>query len=137
MFQESLDLKDDVWDCTLIKNMKDHNDTVVNPIYEWSDRDIWDYIRHEGIKTNPLYEQGYRRIGCIACPMASYHDKLNDFKKYPAYRINYIKAFERMIKARKDADMECVWETGEEVMDWWLEKGKYEIPGQMSIEDYL
>lgn len=137
VFRESLEIKDDVWDCTLIKNMKAHNDTVVNPIYEWSDRDIWEYIRHEGIKVNPLYEQGYRRIGCIGCPMATYTEKQKDFARYPAYRRNYIKAFERLIKTRKDQGMDVAWSSGEEVMDWWIEKNRHEIKGQMSIEDYL
>jgi phosphoadenosine phosphosulfate reductase len=50
VFRESLEIKDDVWDCTLIKNMKAHNDTVVNPIYDWLDSDIWEYIRQEDIK---------------------------------------------------------------------------------------
>lgn len=137
MFQESLTLKDDVWDCTLIKNMKEHNDTVVNPIYDWQDRDIWEYIKQEGIEVNPLYAQGYRRIGCIGCPMASYTEKQKDFARYPAYRRNYIKAFERLIRHREEQGMDAVWKNGEDVMDWWIEKGKYEIDGQMTLDDYV
>ena len=34
-----------VWDCTLIKIMRENKDTVVNPIYEWSDADVWEYLR--------------------------------------------------------------------------------------------
>lgn len=29
----------------MIKVMRDQKDTVVNPIYEWSDSDVWDYLR--------------------------------------------------------------------------------------------
>lgn len=37
-----------VWDCTLIKVMREKNDTVVSPIYEWSDSDVWDYLNRGG-----------------------------------------------------------------------------------------
>ena len=139
VFRESLEIKDDVWDCTLIKNMKAHNDTVVNPIYDWLDRDIWDYIRQENIKVNPLYECGYRRVGCIGCPLAPYHERLRDFERYPVYKDNYIKAFNRMIdgwNAEKKEFRKNI-STGEEVFDWWIEKYKHETKGQMSINDFI
>ena len=137
VFQESLDLKDDVWDCTLIKFMKSQNDTVVNPIYEWSDRDVWEYIRQEGIKVNPLYERGWKRVGCIGCPLSSYTEKTRCFKEYPTYKANYIKAMDRMLlKMNAEGRRRFGWNTGKDVYDWWIEKYKHEIKGQMSIFDY-
>lgn len=44
---------------------------VVNPIIDWEDTDVWEYINSERIKTNILYQCGYERVGCIGCPMAS------------------------------------------------------------------
>lgn len=142
VFRESLETSDDVWDCTLIKAMKQHGDTIVNPIYDWLDRDVWDYIKQENIKVNPLYEQGYKRIGCIGCPLSSYKEKIKDFERYPAYKKNYIKAFDRMIKAIKEDhgssfDERSKWATGEECFDWWIEKYKHEVEGQMNIFDYI
>lgn len=137
VFQESLDLKDDVWDCTLIKFMKSQNDTVVNPIYEWSDRDVWEYIRQEEIKVNPLYEKGWKRVGCIGCPLSSYAEKTRCFEEYPAYKANYIKAMDRMLlKINAEGRKRFGWNTGKDVFDWWIEKDKHEIKGQMSIFDY-
>lgn len=43
---------------------------VCNPIIDWSDRDVWDYIQAEKIPTNPLYGEGLSRVGCIGCPFA-------------------------------------------------------------------
>ena len=34
-----------VWDCTLIKVMREQKDTIVSPIYEWSDREVWEFLR--------------------------------------------------------------------------------------------
>lgn len=43
---------------------------VVNPIIDWSDTDIWAYASAEKIEMNPLYCEGFRRVGCVGCPMA-------------------------------------------------------------------
>lgn len=43
---------------------------VCNPIIDWTDRDVWDYIETEHIEVNPLYGCGFHRVGCIGCPMA-------------------------------------------------------------------
>ena len=40
----------EIWDCTLIKTMRDQKDTVVNPIYDWDDSDVWKYLRGVDIR---------------------------------------------------------------------------------------
>ena len=47
-----------------------------------------------------------------------------DLEKYPAYKRLYLKAFDRMIKARKERGLgvEGKWATPELVMKWWLEE---------------
>ena len=43
---------------------------TVNPIVDWSDDDVWDYTHSEHLPINPLYCDGWKRVGCIGCPMA-------------------------------------------------------------------
>jgi phosphoadenosine phosphosulfate reductase len=38
-----------------------------NPLAEWSEREVWDYIRANGVPYNPLHDQGFRSIGCAPC----------------------------------------------------------------------
>jgi phosphoadenosine phosphosulfate reductase len=38
-----------------------------NPLAEWSEEDVWTYIRTLEVPYNALYEQGYRSIGCAPC----------------------------------------------------------------------
>lgn len=133
--QESQEIQDDVWDCTFIKNMKEHKDALVNPIYEWSDVDIWEYIRREKIIVNPLYSMGYERVGCIGCPLANHSTREKEFRDFPKYKQMYINAFDRMIKHRKAKNMTCAWKTGEEAFDWWMETYKYGVKGQYSLFD--
>jgi len=46
------------------------------PILDWSSLDVWLYIMWKKIPINPLYNLGFARIGCWACPEKS----LRDFK---------------------------------------------------------
>lgn len=135
MHQESQEIQDDAWDCTLIKNMKEHKDTIVNPIYEWSDSDIWEYIRKNNMKVNPLYEMGYTRVGCIGCPLAPYHQRKKEFNDFPKYKQLYINAFDKAIKNRRKRGLKEIWKNGQEMYDWWLEEKKYNVKGQMNLFD--
>ena len=39
----------------------------VNPILKWTEAEIWLYHAMCGIPPHPLYEQGYRSLGCEPC----------------------------------------------------------------------
>lgn len=97
---------------------------IVNPLIDWTDEEIWDYCESENIRMNPLYGCGYKRIGCIGCPMASVKQREEEFARYPQFKKAYIWAFDKMIERRKEKDLPIDvgndWSTGEKVFDWWL-----------------
>ena len=101
---------------------------VINPIIDWTDKDIWRFIHSEKIKTNELYQMGYDRVGCVGCPLATYKKITKEVADFPVYKTNYIKAFDRMLKELKH----CSWRTGEDVFEWWIESGV--MPGQIRLE---
>jgi phosphoadenosine phosphosulfate reductase len=39
----------------------------LNPLADWSDRQVWSYIKDHHVPYNPLHDQGYPSIGCIPC----------------------------------------------------------------------
>ena len=39
----------------------------VNPLADWSDRDLWRYIHEHDLPYHPLHDQGYASIGCAPC----------------------------------------------------------------------
>ena len=94
--------------------------TLINPIVEWSDKDVWDFLHHYGCKSNPLYECGFKRIGCIGCPMGGGKRMKEEFIRYPKYKENYIRAFDRMIARRKERGVPIVHKSGEECFAWWV-----------------
>lgn len=101
--------------------------TMVNPIVDWEDTDVWEFLNTNGIEHCCLYDQGYKRLGCIGCPMNT--AAAADLLKYPTYRKNYIKAFDRMIANNKahGIKMQANWCDGEGVMRWWLKNMGQEI----------
>jgi len=42
----------------------------INPLLDWSEKDIWQYIRDNDIPYNQLHEQGFPSIGCEPCTRA-------------------------------------------------------------------
>ena len=38
-----------------------------NPLAEWTEAQVWSYLREHGVPYNRLYDQGYRSIGCAPC----------------------------------------------------------------------
>lgn len=93
---------------------------TVNPIIDWTDDDVWDYIRSERIDINPKYSDGYKRVGCIGCPLSSKCNRLREFEEYPTYKRAYIRAFDKMLDVRKAKDLQTEWKNGEEVFEWWV-----------------
>jgi len=46
----------------------DHGAIVkLNPLAEWTEDEVWDYIRENDVPVHPLYAQGYTSIGCAPC----------------------------------------------------------------------
>lgn len=107
---------------------------IVRPIIDWSDEEIWEYIRKYDLPYCELYDQGFKRLGCIGCPLNSSSQK-RELELYPKYRANYVRAFDRMIEQRKLKGKKCDWNTGEEVMQWWIGECKKDtnIDGQCSF----
>ena len=107
---------------------------VVNPIIDWTEQDVIDYCDSEKIRMNPLYACGWKRVGCIGCPMAGKHPTA-EFARYPKYQKAYIMAFDRMLNERRKrgkAEGGTRWgSTGVDVFHWWMEDGV--LPGQMSL----
>ena len=109
--------------------------TLVNPVVDWTDADVWEFLHHYGCKSNPLYQCGECRIGCIGCPMQGSKGMKRDFAKYPKYEQMYIKAFDRMLETLKEKrpEKEVSWRNGKDVMAWWVG----DDPNQLSLFDIL
>lgn len=126
---------DNTEDRRLFENCIIKGRKTLNPIIDWSDDDVWEFLEHYDCKSNPLYQDGYKRVGCIGCPNAGGRGMLKAFERYPKYKQNYIRAFDRMLQARFAAGKPTDWQTGQDVFDWWVSDTpkRYEDELQMTL----
>ena len=47
-----------------------HFMTKFNPLADWSEQDVWDYIKSNNVPYNALHDQGFPSIGCAPCTRA-------------------------------------------------------------------
>lgn len=106
---------------------------ICNPIIDWQDRDVWDYIRSERLPFNPLYENGFFRVGCLGCPMAGKR-RYREFRLYPTYKRAYLRAFEKMLEIIRREQTPTSWKDAQAVFDWWMEEETPE--GQIQLFDF-
>lgn len=100
--------------------MKDGLDKAyVNPIVDWSEGDVWNFIRKYHLPYCSLYDEGFKRIGCVMCPMN--RRRVYEAERFPDYYKAYLRAFEKMLALRKTKGLKTTWKSAEEVMDWWLQ----------------
>lgn len=73
---------------------------ILNPIIDWTTEEVWEFIHEYNIPYCKLYDEGYKRLGCIGCPMGSIKHREAEFERYPKFKQAYIRAFDRMIEER-------------------------------------
>lgn len=76
---------------------------------------MWEFIRKYDVPYCELYDQGYKRLGCIGCPMSV--NQAKELERYPKYKRAYLRAFKEMLE---NLDKKTTWKTPEDVMEWWI-----------------
>jgi len=100
---------------------------IVCPIVYWTDKDVWEFHRRYSLPHCDLYDQGFRRLGCIGCPMQGAKQVARDFARWPGFARNWKKAvYAHWHKwhgvPREDGGERYVsdFATPEEYWQWWL-----------------
>ena len=101
----------------LIEQCYQRSKVVINPIIDWADDEVWEFIHEYQVPYCELYDKGCKRLGCIGCPMSTH--QAEELEKYPKYKQAYIRAFQRMID---QFDKPTQWKTGEDVYNWWINR---------------
>lgn len=109
-------------DDNFIRSCRMRGKTSFQPIVEWLDDDVWQFIDEQDIEANPLYADGFKRVGCIGCPFASPMERKREFDRWPKYRDAYLRAFAKMLDHRRESGLDTQWNTPEEVYEWWMRR---------------
>ena len=110
----------------------------VNPIIDWTDAQALDYFWNECEIHNPLYSEGFTRVGCIGCPMANRSQRVRQFARWPKYKDENMRAFDAMLTARRERGFKprkvMEWENPEDVFRWWMNDKT--DPNQLMIDGF-
>jgi phosphoadenosine phosphosulfate reductase len=101
---------------------RDKGSRLLNPIIDWSDAQVWSFIRERGLPYCCLYDRGRKRIGCLCCPMKRPRERQRDLVDYPKYANAFRKAFQRRYEDRLIHNPEAVkkYADGDAMFDWWI-----------------
>ena len=106
----------------------------LNPIIDWTEKDVWNYIRLNKLPFPDLYLGCFSRIGCIGCPKAYYKKRQREFQLYPKFKNAYLVA----IRKAKNEGAFKDFDTAEDVFDWWLSNESKKVwfakKNQLSIQ---
>ncbi len=100
---------------------------TICPIVYWSDDRLWEFIRAYEVPYCILYDQGFKRIGCVGCPLASAENQDKEFARWPNYERNWKRAIIANWEKWKDMPntktggprYHAKFKTGEEFWEWW------------------
>ena len=70
---------------------------LISPIFDWTGKDVWYFL--DNIIKAPhckLYDEGYKRLGCILCPMSQPKQKLKEMQRFPHVKRNWIEAIKKI-----------------------------------------
>ena len=97
------------------------NAYICNPIIDWSDDDVWHYIKGNNLPYCKLYDEGFHRLGCIGCPIAPPHEREREFARWPGFERCYKRAFKKMLANEGTRRKRRVtWQNEDECFEWWI-----------------
>lgn len=111
---------------------------LISPIIHWTEDDVWEFLNALKLKHCELYDQGWKRIGCIGCPEHPLNVTLKENERWPHVMRNWIRVIEDIQKKgrynKEDFSLEELLLSEEErryikaknVYDWWISKISYE-----------
>ena len=81
-----------LWE-TVNTNRQKNGGLIICPILYWTEVDVWEFITQQKMEYCCLYDEGFKRLGCIGCPMAGKKRREN-FDRWPGYEKIWKKGFD-------------------------------------------
>lgn len=97
---------------------------AIQPIYDWSDSELWGYISQHDLPYCKLYDEGWDRIGCVCCPYASKKERMKNMERWPAM----FEAIRRAVHERwenywvaTDSPVADRFDGPDHMFEWWMD----------------
>lgn len=94
----------------------------IYPIYDWTEDDVWMFIKNRGLEAAPCYSEGLRRLGCVGCPLARKKGvRRKEYDTYPRYYEATKRAITKGMANNPQWKLSRLTDgDGEKAMQWWL-----------------
>lgn len=112
-----------------------YSDDVERPVFDWSAQQVIDYIISNGQQPNPLYKEGFKRVGCFPCILSGQREVFEIINRYPErfeeilshekrigssfFKIDFVPEYSRSGICNRTGKK---YTTGEDVRKYLLEK---------------
>ena len=100
--------------------MQDETKTFLHPIIDWTSDEVWQYIRENKVPYCSLYDEWFKRIGCVMCPMGGAKQIKRDMKRFPKIADGWKRAIGRAYQNRIDRGDVLSWQSGNEMFEFWI-----------------
>lgn len=104
-----------------------HGSPTICPIVFWTVAQVWETTHAHAIPYCSLYDEGWERLGCVGCPLATKENQDREFARWPTYERNWKKAIIANWTKWKDVPRKrdgmpryhAKFKTGEDFWQWW------------------
>lgn len=100
--------------------------TILCPIIHWTDEDVWQFIRQNKMDYCSLYDEGFKRLGCIGCPLGGPTGQKREFARWPKYEALWRKGVTDHYNRwkgvpRRDGDARAIekFKSADDLWKWW------------------
>jgi phosphoadenosine phosphosulfate reductase len=97
--------------------IKGKDKILLSPIINWTNSDVWNFIRNNKIDYCELYDRGYKRIGCMFCPNCTVKSKQRDRRNYPGVEKKIKESIMELCEKGKYAEFNM---DVDEIFNWWI-----------------
>jgi len=93
---------------------------LVSPIIDWSSKEVWEYLNRQRLPHCSLYDEGYKRIGCVLCPMASARQSRKEITRFPKLARAWWLACKKYYGKGLPGCQR--WDSADDYWQWWLSR---------------
>ena len=90
----------------------------VHAILSWRSCDVWGYIRERSLPYCELYDQGFKRLGCVLCPFN--REVAAAQRRWPKLFAAGLRAVKRGWPTSAYTAARARWDSPEAMWEWWL-----------------
>ena len=107
------------------KSHLDGKSYFLHIIKNWTEQDVWQFIRENNLPYCRLYDEGFKRIGCVLCSFENPANTQRDLERFPAIADYYRRACRKSFEVNRDKIKR--WTSGDDMFNWWINErhGRY------------